>query len=481
MKRWIFYTFALVFLALLAGCKVHQSLDLCRPCVDIPVEYEYGDEEGAIYQGEWWKEYGIPQLDLTVETALSNNLDLKQSWWRVAQACWQAKVVSSQKFPEIFTTPSITHTRTKGDNLGFFGGMGDGGGGLIPPETGSDNFTFYLLANSLTYEVDLWRRIDSESRAACYEVRASREDLESAAWLLSGSVVDLWFTIQEQQTLLKVIDHQIKVSRTQLELIELRFSLGQSSALDVYQQRLQLSETEQDRTPVETALLTSQNLMATLLGGPPSGQNYFSEKGLVDLPPFPAIGYPSELLCYRPDLRAIYNRLESADYLVAAAVADRFPKLTLGIDYDFQAQDIKDIFSNQISRIVAALATPVFDGGRRRAEVYRRQAIVCELVNAYGQGFLDALLEVEDSLVQEKQQLKLLKQLEKSLEIATNNLEESNWNYINGNIEYLSVIAAIQSKQALERRFVVEKKRLLTIRAKLYRALGGPFITRWCM
>lgn len=416
-----------------------------------------------------------------VETALSNNLDLKQSWWRVAQACWQVKVVGSQKFPEITTIPSVRHTRTNGDSFGFFDGAGIGGGGMFPTGNGSDHFTFYLLSNALTYEVDLWRRIDSETRAACYEMRATREDLESAAWLLTGSVVDLWFTIQEQKTLLDVIDYQIEVSRTQLELIELRFSLGQSSALDVYQQRLQLSETEQDKTPVETALRTSQNLMATLLGGPPNGEGYIVEDGLVDLPQFPALGRPAELLCFRPDLRAIHQRLESADYLVAAAVADRFPRLTLGIDYDFQSDDIKDLFNNQISQIIGALAAPVFDGGRRRAEVYRRQAIVCELVNAYGQGFLNALLEVEDSLVQEKQQLKLIEQIEKSLEIAKDNLEESNWNYINGNIDYLSVIAAIQARQALERRIVVERKNLLTIRAKLYRALGGPFITRWCM
>lgn len=477
MTRWFFYTFAILISGAFSSCTVHHRLDLEEPCVEIPWDYYNLERSGTAYHGEWWKEYGVPELDALVDQALSQNLDLKQSWWRVAEACWEAKVVASQKFPEITTSPAVSHTRIKGNPIGFLGGFGGGG---IPPMGLQDNFTSYLLANSLTYEIDLWRRIDSETRAACYELRATREDMEAAAWLLAGSVVDLWFAIQEQKTLLNVIDYQIDVSRTQLELIELRYAMGQSTSLDVYQQRLQLSETEQQRTPVETALRTAQNLMATLIGTPPGSHEYLVEDGLVDLPPFPDVGQPAELLCNRPDLRALHRRLQAADYLVAAAVADRFPKLTLAIDYDFESDDLADLFNNQISRILGALTLPVIDGGRRRAEVNRRQAIVCELVNAFGQGFLDALLDVEDSLVEEKQQLKLLEQIQQAYEISITNLEESNWHYINGNIDYLSVIAAIQAKQNLERRLVIEKKTLLTIRAKLYRSLGGPFITTWC-
>lgn len=474
MTRWFFYTFAIVVSGVFSSCTVHHRLDLEEPRVEIPWDYYNLERNGTAYQCEWWKEYGVPELDVLVDQALSQNLDLKQSWWRVAEACWEAKVVASQKFPEITTSPAVSHTRIKGSPMGFFGGIG--GTEALSSLGMQDNFTSYLLANSLTYEVDLWRRIDSETRAACYELRATREDMEAAAWLLTGSVVDLWFTIQEQQTLLDVIDYQIDVSRTQLELIELRYAMGQSSSLDVYQQRLQLSETEQQRTPVETVLRTAQNLMSTLVGKPPGSGEYLVQDGLVDLPPFPDVGQPAELLCNRPDLRALHRRLQAADYLVAAAVADRFPKLTLAIDYDFESDNLADLFNNQISSILGALTLPVIDGGRRRAEVNRRQAVVCELVNAFGQGFLDALLDVEDSLVEEKQQLKLLEQIQEAYEISITNLEESNWHYINGNIDYLSVIAAIQAKQNLERRLVIEKKTLLTIRARLYRSLGGPFI-----
>jgi outer membrane protein TolC len=103
----------------------------------------------------------------------------------------------------------------------------------------------------------------------------------------------------------------------------------------------------------------------------------------------------------------------------------------------------------------------------------RTKAVLCELINGYGQTFLDALLEVENALAQEKQQVDLLGFLHNSIEIAKRNLEESQWHYINGLNDYLTVIAAIQSVQELERRIVSEKKQLLSIRTRLYLALGG--------
>ncbi len=458
--------FLLILLFLMPGCRVHHQVRLDQHTVEIPHTYNSVDEEGVASVGQWWKEFGVPELNIVMDQALTRNLTLKQSWWQVAQACWQARVVGSQKFPEITTTPTVQHTR--GSAFG------------IPAIAGVDHFTQYLLYNSLNYEVDLWRRIDSEAKAACYEMLATREDLDAVAWTLAGTIVDLWFTIQEQQTLLDVIDHQIEVSRTQLELIELRYSVAQSSALDVYQQRLQLAQTEQQRTPVETLLATTQNQLAVLLGVAPDDTKYAVENGLVSLPPFPATSHPAELLCNRPDLKAQYRRLQSADYQVAVAVADRFPRLDISLNYDWQSVNVASFFEDQITRIIASLVTPVFDGGRRRAEVQRRNAIVCQLLNGYGQLFLDALLEVEDALVQEKQQLKLLDQLSKELEIANVNLEESNWHYINGLNDYLSVIVAVQAQQNLERRIVTEKKQLLSIRSRLYRSLGGPYLTQWC-
>ncbi|MGA8165449.1 MAG: TolC family protein [Waddliaceae bacterium] len=484
MNRWILYPLLVFFFSLgFFGCRVHQKVNLSKPTVSIPCKYHQLEKDGAVEPGEWWKEFGSADLNAVVDAVLRNNLNLKSSWWKVVQACAQTRVRGAELWPEIITTPGILYTMRSG-GLGGAAAI-ETGGGEIPAGTPTTGFaetrmgTFYLLSNSLTYEVDLWRRVCSGVQASYQEMWATREDLEATALTLTGTVVDLWFTIQEQEKLLEVIDHQIKVSETLLELIELRFSLGVSSSLDVYQQRLQLAAARSEKPPVQSLLQTSENQMRVLMGAAPDDCHFAVKEGLVPLPPFPTIGNPMALLKHRPDLRAQHRRLQAADYEVASAIADLFPRLDLSIAYDFQGKSIKDIFDEKLSLILAELLTPIFDGGRRRAEVRFRKAVVCDLLSEYGQQFLNALLEVEDALVQEREQLKLIEILEKEIKIAKANVDQSRFQYINGLIDYLNVIVAIQSLQDLERRIVTEKKQLLLFRSKLYRALGGYYLTHW--
>ncbi len=136
---------------------------------------------------------------------------------------------------------------------------------------------------------------------------------------------------------------------------------------------------------------------------------------------------------------------------------------------------MKDIFQNTIFSFGGDLLTPIIDGGRRRAEVGKKKAVVCEILARYGQKFLDALREIEDAVVQERHQLDLISQAKKEISIAERNLSEAQYHYINGLDDYLTVIAAIQSLQGLQRQLISENRGLLVNRARLYRTLGGSF------
>lgn len=467
----------LLFCLQLVSCRVHQRVDFQKPPVSIPKKFQNVEkEEVGPRETKWWEEFGITELNNVVEKVLQNNLDLKQSWWQVIIQCQIARQVSSNKWPQINTAPGFSHFKISG---GAFSSSFLGGGFPTTSQTGTATttapditFNEYLLSNSLSYEVDLWRRIDSLSCSACLETQATNQDLEAAALIVSGTAVDLWFTIQEQKTLLDVINHQIKVSKTQLELIELRFGLGISTALDIYQQRLQLKGTISQKPKIEALLKTSQNQLNILMAKSPDNTDLTISDGLIDLPPMPFLGEPIDLLCTRPDLRAQHIRLQAKDYEVAAAIADMFPRLDLSLAYDYQAEHLRDLFEEKIAQIISQLTMPLIDGGRRRAVVKQKKAEVCQLIAGYGQQFLTALGEIEDSLVNEKHQIDLIAQIKDEIEIAKSNLEESRWHYINGLNDYLTVIAAIQSLQELERSLVIEKKNLLVMRSKLLRALG---------
>ncbi len=466
MKSATIYT-GLVFLLLGSACSPYQVRSLDRPEVIVPGAYHHAIE-GKQLIGEWWKEFGEAGLNKAIEVTLAENLELRQVWDRLAQALAQARIEGADLWPHLDLNTGASRTRTVDrDAINPLGHEG----------TRTDSLENYLVFTGLSYEVDLWKRIASQRQAAQLEYQATRQDVEETALLLTGFITDVWFTIQEQKALLALLAEQVQVSQTLLDLTELRFSVGAGSAVDVLQQRQQLAATESEIPVAQSFLNTSLNQLAVLLGQAPGSLDDFDPYGLLpDLPPFPQLGSPATLLTARPDLRAAQLRLQAADYRVAAAVAERMPRLALSLSYEFSARSWSTFFRQEIGSVASDLFAPLVDGGRRRNEVLRRKARTQELLDRFGQTYLDALLEIEDALVREHYQLNLIESLDTEIALAEATLRESRSRYIHGLIDYLTVLVTVQSLQALQRRMISEQKALLSIRAGLYRALGGKWL-----
>ena len=133
------------------------------------------------------------------------------------------------------------------------------------------------------------------------------------------------------------------------------------------------------------------------------------------------------------------------------------------------------LFDETIWSLTGSLLQPVFDADRRGAEADRRRAILQERLDAFGEWFLVALREVEDAIVRENNFLDLLDQVRAQIDVAEKTLEESRLLFVNGQIEYLDVITAIQTLQRLQRQEVTVERSLLTNRAALHLAIGGEW------
>ena len=451
---------------LLGGCAVHRVDQCPEPEVCLPNIYGSNPTSDNVAPtpastDQWWRAFGDPTLESIVEQALENNLVLSQAWHRLAQADAQACVARAGYWPELVANFGTNHTRTLTSGAGV-------------PFTIPGTMNRHFLTPSLSYEVDIWRRVASGASARGYDAVDACETAHATALTLTGTVTDLWLTVQEQRSLEQLLHEQIAVNKTLLELVELRFSLGDASALDVYQQRQQLKNTELQLPAVLATYRIALHQLNVLIGQAPSCDiEVVSDALLPTLPPLPHLETPCCLLERRPDLRAARARLVAADYDVAVAVADRFPRLNLTLSYDFSATEINELFTREVGTILGNFMAPIFDAGRRRCEADRRKAIVCERLDAFGQATLDAVAEVEDAIVNERYRLDLLALLDEQLQISRQNLTEARSRYLNGLNDYLTVIAAVQVLQGVERRIVTEEKNLLSNRAVLYRALGG--------
>lgn len=459
----------ILFLVLLSSCSPYSIRNFIEPDLVIPDTFhrEQDDTEARESTRLFWEAFDNPKLNSMIERALSDNLSLKAAWSRLDQAHAQARIAGSAQYPQINVTPGISRTRLEGGRSIQFGGG--------PQQTVAYE-TNYLVRNGLSFEVDLWRRLANSASASDFRLQARKFDVEGTALVLAGTITELWLQAEEQQGLLNVLKGQVSLSEDLLELTELRFAVGSGSALDVYQQRQQLAATRAEVPIANSVLEQLQNQLAVLVGVAPGDDSIpIPDGALPELPEFPKLIQPIQLLSTRPDVQSVLGNLQGAEYDIAVAVADRFPRLTLGINYEFSTDTTSSLFSREIGSASGELLTPLVDGGRRRAEVERRESITEELLNSFSETYLMALREVEDALSKEKYQKQLIEQVELQYRYAQATLRESQSRYINGLSDYLQVIVAIQDVQRLERRRISEKRSLLVTRAELYRALGGKW------
>ena len=192
---------------------------------------------------------------------------------------------------------------------------------------------------------------------------AAREDLEAAAMSVAASVTKTWVSILALHHEISILKDQIEANRKLLDLQELRYSNGKSSALDVSQQRETLASSRAELPLKELSIQTLKNSLAVLLGKASGQQIKVEQTRLPVLIPLPQSGLPADLLASRPDVRAAGLRVGSADWDVSTARANRLPKLNLSAGSALNAASSSLFFENWLLSLAASLTGPLFDGG----------------------------------------------------------------------------------------------------------------------
>jgi outer membrane protein TolC len=218
-----------------------------------------------------------------------------------------------------------------------------------------------------------------------------------------------------------------------------------------------------------------EHQLAVLVGMPPKSVVGGERGRLPELPRMPGPGLPSELISRRPDVRAALIRLGAADYRVAAAIADRFPRLSLTARSETADGKLRDLFDDWLASIAASILAPIFDAGRRKAEVERAKAAASEKLHVYGGAVLVAFREVEDAITSEKRGAEYLANVSRRVQLARRLTARTRERYANGGSDYLPVLVALRAEQNLEKLELAARLSLIESRIALYRALGGAW------
>jgi len=438
------------------GCLLFTACtpEISRQASSVQPQGGFSATGQAYLPEQWWQSFEDPTLNQLVSRALNGNFTLQSAWDRLDRAQAIARKAGADLVPQLNGEAGGSTSRSRNNSR-------------------TDSSQSYNLGLSASYEMDLWGRVRSTSEAADLDALASAEDLQTAALTLSAQVATVWFQLLEQRSQIEILQQQQQTNEQGLELISLQFRTGQTSIADLLQQRQVVESRRGERALANGRAQVLQNQLAVLLGMTPDQAPQVTANKLAELPPLPATGLQSSLLERRPDVRAAWLQIQAADQRVAAAIADRFPRLSLTGRANTASEQIEDLFDNWLASLAANLVAPLVDGGQRRAEVERSQAVAAERLHDYGQTVLEALAEVEDALALEQRQQEYIASINRQLELAGQATVRIRDRYLNGAEDYQRILIALLSKQLLQRTQLTAQRELLVNRVNLCRALAG--------
>jgi multidrug efflux system outer membrane protein len=384
----------LALLAVLAGCGVLPTVgpDYAGPPAASSTAGPAEDRWQArlphggaeLDLARWWSQFEDPALDDFLAAAQRESGSVAQAAARIEQARAGAIAAQAAGLPTLAATASATR-------------------GTISTGT-----TVLLASQSRAsleagWEIDLFGRVRREREAAVARLDARTADWHEARVSLAAEVAAqyLQYRYCEAQVSIAQAD---ATSRAETATISGRaaaagFTAPAAAALARASAAEAASRLAGQRAECELAVKALVEL--TGLDEPGVRARLGKTAGRLPVPrAFEVRAVPADLLSQRPDLAALERELAAASADIGVAEGDRYPRLSLLGAVGPLRLDAGALSATLSTwSIGPSLALPLFDAGRRAANVESARAAYLAAEATYRSRVRQAVREVEDALV----------------------------------------------------------------------------------
>ncbi len=454
----------------LGGCAT-LAPKYVRPAAPVPVTWPQGDAYPAATAGaatvadERWRDvFTDPKLQAVIAQALANNRDLRVAMLNVEQSRAQYRIQRAALFPEVKGNANLTELQEPAAALGI-------------PGNGSVSERIYSLNASISsYEVDLFGRIRSLTRAALEQYLATEEARRAAQISLVAETATDYVTLVADRDRLAVAKATLASQQDSLTITRERFDKGEASQLDVSQAETLVDQARSDIAADTTLAAQDLNALNLVVGA--SVADDLLPVSLAGPSPvrtdLPA-GLSSEVLLNRPDVLQAEHLLKSQNADIGAARAAFFPTLSL------TAQD--GVESTQLSKLFAAgsgawqfipnLTVPIFDWGANQARLKSAKVERDIAVAQYEKAVQTAFREVADALARRGTIDDQLAAQDANVAASDQALTLTKARYERGIDPYLNYLIAERTLYAAQMTDIAAKQARDANLVSLYEALGG--------
>lgn len=369
---------------LLAACVSSEEI---RDGHNIVLPETYASAERApdaelVQLDGWITDFASPRLEELVAEAFANNRNLQMTAARVEEA----RALTWLKTGAML--PSVT-----------VGGSGARGRINLPDATGEKQKSLgnqYGATLDLSWEVDLWGKLNNQRQAALADYDAQSSNYRYARLSLSGQVVRAWFALVEAEEQLRLAE-ETEASFTRAErMVRSRYEQGLRRGLDVRLAASNASSAKALSAARREQVRNASTSLEVLLGRYPAGA--LTGDGVMPTLSAKSIGQiPSMLLARRPDLSASHAQAVAAELRHSAARKDMLPSLRINGSGGYEDGELKNLEdpANLIWSLAGGLVQPLFQGGALKAQADIAAARGDQAMAQYAQSLLVAFQEVE--------------------------------------------------------------------------------------
>ena len=414
--------------------------------------------------GEYWRSLGDTTLIRLLEAALDANLDLRAAEARIRGARASKFEATLDFAPTVAASAGYTRQRIASASFPI------GSGGFPDQDIWDAGF-------DAIWEVDVFGRIRKGVQAQGALVGAAEEDLRNVRVSLAAEVARAYFELRGAQELLAVAQRNGENQRRTLQLTRERLEGGRGTAFDTERAQTQLSITLALIPPFEERVATAQYRLGVLLGRPPA-EVARELDAVAPMPPLPttvAVSAPDTLIRRRPDVAAAERRVAAEHAFVGAAKAEYLPRLSVGGNAGFTSDEFSDLGGDGTFRYAVGpvVTWPFLNLGRVKARADLARSFEDEARAEYDRTVLEALEEVESSLISYRTALARVEQTREAAEASARAADLARLRFTGGVADFLQVLDAERTQLDTENQLAVARTVASNAYASLYKALGG--------
>ena len=460
MMKVFTYLLLLTGIILVQSCKVGPNY--LQPEEKTSKEFRYSAKNtDSIINLKWWDLFKDPVLDTLIVTALRENKDALIAASRIEQARANVSFTKADMGPKI----TVNAGASRGDLVN----------GTLQLNAPINTFS---ASTGINWELDFWGKFRRGNEAAQANLLATFYGKRALEIALISEVANNYFQLIDYKSRLEISQNTLALRDSTLQIIQARFNEGYTNIIDVNQAQIQKAITQVSIPQFKRSIAFTEHNLSILLGRTPDSIPSLKKLRDYEIPEIIPTGIPSEILQRRPDILEAQEYYRASNAYIGVAQAMRFPTISLTGLLGLGSSDLSNLVSNGLGWTAGAgLGAPLFEWGKNKKRVDIERENAYQSLLFYENTVLNALLEVDNSLIELSTLKEELNANKLMLDAATNASYLSRERYYQGVTSYLEVIENQRVEFDARLAYTENYQRLLTSYVFLYKSLGGGWIS----